>query len=114
MRRRAIAATYAAVPHPAVTHPVVDGDDYVAHLYVVRTPHRDALREHLKTHGIASDVHYPVLDPDQPIMLGHAVRTALPVSERATAQVVSLPCFPEMRDDEVRQVCSALSEWAPA
>lgn len=113
-RRRAIAATYATVRHTAITHPDVEGDDYVAHLYVARTSHRDALREYLKARGIASDVHYPVLDPDQPAMAEHAMRTALPVSELATAQIVSLPCFPEMRDDEVQQVCSALSEWAPA
>jgi len=113
-RRRKIAATYAAVRHAAITHPDVSGDDYVAHLYVLRTPHRDALREHLKARGIASDVHYPVLDPDQPAMAGHAMRPTLQVSEQATAQIVSLPCFPEMRDDEVQQVCSALSEWTPA
>ena len=112
-RRREIAAAYASVRHAALAHPDVAGVDYVAHLYVVRTPHREALREHLKGRGIATDVHYPVLDPDQPALSGYVTRGELPVSTRAAAEVVSLPCFPEMRDDEVRRVCAALSEWRP-
>ena len=113
-RRREIAAAYAAVRHPAITHPDVDGDDYVAHLYVVRTAHRDALREYLRGHGIASEVHYPVLDVDQPALSGQIARCVLPVSVLAAAEIVSLPCYPEMRDDEVQQVCLALNEWMPA
>ena len=112
-RRREIAIAYAAVRHPAITHPDVDGDDYVAHLYVVRTSHRDALREHLRGRGIASDVHYPVLDADQPVLCGQIARCALPVSALATAEIVSLPCYPEMTDAEVSQVSDALATWKP-
>ncbi|MBU6198756.1 MAG: DegT/DnrJ/EryC1/StrS family aminotransferase [Xanthomonadaceae bacterium] len=112
-RRREIAITYAAVRHPAITHPDVDGDDYIAHLYVVRTSHREALREHLRGRGIASDVHYPVLDADQPVLCGQIARCALPVSAQATAEIVSLPCYPEMTDAEVSRVSDALATWKP-
>lgn len=113
-RRRAIAAAYAASDNPAVTHPDVGGEDYVAHLYVVRTPRRDALRRHLRNRGVASEVHYPLLDPDQPAMDGLVAKKKLPNCEQASSQIVSLPCYPEMSDDEVHQVCTAIREWTPS
>jgi len=53
-QRCRIASRYAAVVHPALRHPDVEGDDYVAHLYVVRTQARDSLRFHLSSRAIAS------------------------------------------------------------
>jgi len=113
-RRRAIAARYAAISNQAIAHPDVAGTDYVAHLYVVRTAARESLRAHLAARGIASDVHYPVLDSDQPALQNHALRMPMPVATQACAQILSLPCFPELADDEVAHVCAALAEWAPA
>ncbi len=113
-RRRQIAERYAHVRHPAITAPDAGGDDYVAHLYVVRTPQRDALRTHLKSFGIASDVHYPILDCDQPALRGRVERAALPIATRACNEVLSLPCFPELEDAEVERVCEALACWEPA
>jgi dTDP-4-amino-4,6-dideoxygalactose transaminase len=113
-RRREIARRYAAVRHDRIRHPVVDGEDYVAHLYVLRTDARDALRQHLSAHGVASDVHYPLLDTQQPLLQSTAAAKAkLPVSERAVQQILSLPCYPELTDDEVARVCDALASWKP-
>ncbi len=113
-RRRDIARRYAAVRHDRIRHPVVDDDAYVAHLYVLRTDKRDALREHLSAHDIASDVHYPLLDTQQPLLQStSAAKTKLPVSERAVQQILSLPCYPELSDAEVARVFEALASWKP-
>jgi dTDP-4-amino-4,6-dideoxygalactose transaminase len=113
-RRRHIAQCYAATLNPSLRHPDVAGDDYVAHLYVVRTDARDSLRAHCDAHGVANDIHYPILDTDQPIMQSSArAKPSLPNSERATRQILSLPCYPEMRDEEVERVCAVLLAWKP-
>lgn len=111
-RRRSVARRYAEVKHPQLQHPGVDGSDYVAHLYVVRTAMRDSLRAHLETHDITTDIHYPILDTQQPVMKDFA-GVKLPESERATAEILSLPCYPELTDDEVDRVCAALKAWQP-
>ena len=109
-RRREIAAAYAGVAHPRIRHPAVTGDDYVAHLYVLRTGQRDDLGRHLHASGIGSDIHYPVLDSRQPVWR-NARFAPLPVSEAAVGEVLSLPCYPELDDAEVARVCAALASW---
>ena len=84
-------------------------DDFVAHLYVVRSPHRDRLRESLAGAGIGTDIHYPVPDHLQESLRHIAFRrTPLPVTESAVRQILTLPCFPEMTDTEVRDVSHAV------
>jgi len=111
-RRRQVAAAYARVENPSLRHPDVEGDGYVAHLYVVRTQARDALRRHLAARQIGADIHYPLLDTQQPVLRGTAA-PALPVSEAAACQVLSLPCYPELSDAEVARVCEALASFRP-
>ena len=58
-RRRDIASQYSRfIEHPAIILPSAGGEDYVAHLYVVRSVERDRLRRHLRKLDIATDVHY--------------------------------------------------------
>ena len=86
----------------------------VGHLAVVTTNHRNDFRDFLKKRGIATDVHYPILDCDQ---LGWAARprrispTGLRNSQEAVERIVSLPCYPTLTDEEVRHVCAALRDW---
>ena len=111
-RRRAIANRYSAgIRHAAIDVPPASGDDYVAHLYVVRTAARDALREHLAAHGVQTDVHYPIPDHRQPCFDGRFESVALPVTEADALQVLTLPCFPEMTDDEVERVVAACNSF---
>jgi len=111
-RRREIALRYSdRIAHPDLSLPNVDGDGYVAHLYVVRCVRRDLLRQHLSSHGIGSDVHYPVPDHRQPVFadsLGHVV---LPNTEALCAEVLTLPCYPEMTDDDVQRVIAAVNSF---
>ncbi|HXC23949.1 MAG TPA: DegT/DnrJ/EryC1/StrS family aminotransferase, partial [Solirubrobacteraceae bacterium] len=89
--------------------------DHVYHLFVVRSANRDALRAHLEQQGVASAIHYP-----SPIHRTEAyahlglVPGSLPVSERLSEQICSLPLFPGMTDDELSQVSQAMLSFAKA
>lgn len=83
-------------------------ESYTAHLAVMSTPTRAADRDHLEAAGVGTDVHYPVPDHRQPV-LAHVQQPApLPVTEAAAGEVLTLPCFPQLRDDEIERVCEAL------
>lgn len=85
------------------------GCSHVFHLYVVRSPWRDALRVHLQSQGIQALVHYPVPAHLQPAYAGYAPEVGrLPNTERAAAEVVSLPIYPEMEPGEQQQVIDAV------
>jgi dTDP-4-amino-4,6-dideoxygalactose transaminase len=114
-RRREIAARYAAtIRHPAITLPPPAADESdVVHLYVVRAKKRELLRAHLAGAGVASDVHYPVPDHRQP-GAGEAPPQGLVHTERACAEVLSLPCYPELNAREIDAVAAACNRWKPA
>ena len=106
-RRREIARRYAeALASTPLSMVHEDGEDYVAHLAVVRTAHRGQLAAELAAHAIGTAVHYPRPDHKQAFLC--TAETGLPVTERACTEVLSLPCFPELENEEVDSVCSAL------
>jgi len=112
-RRRAIAARYAArIDHPRVRTPQIDDDSHVAHLYVLRCTGRDALKAWLASQGIGTDIHYPVPDHRQPVQgAAAAAAPALPVTERAAGEILTLPCYPELTLDEVDTIAAAVNRW---
>jgi dTDP-4-amino-4,6-dideoxygalactose transaminase len=112
-RRRAIARAYStALAAAPLTLPDSFGLDYVAHLYVIRTPRRDQLRTALATRGIFAEIHYPVPDHWQEASQEKPPAPPnLPVTEQAAREVLTLPCFPEMTDAEVELVCRAVLEF---
>ncbi len=111
-RRRDIARRLSGgIRHPKVRCPRHFGEDYVAHLYVVRTADRQSLQAHLRSWGIASDVHYPLLDYQQPAFGAGGGEPRSPVAEAACREVLTLPCFPEMTDGEVAAVADAVNAW---
>lgn len=103
-RRRAIASRYdALLAGSAVVTPYVAPDvEPVYHLYVVRTPNRDALAAHLHAHGVGTIVHYPTPAHLQGAYaeLGYS-RGDFPQAEAAAREVLSLPIYPELTDEEV-------------
>jgi dTDP-3-amino-3,4,6-trideoxy-alpha-D-glucose transaminase len=86
------------------------GMEHVYHLYVVAHPQRDALQQTLREQGIGSDIHYPLPAHLQPIYRGIAAPGNLPVTERMATQILSLPNYPELTDDEVQQVAHMLRD----
>jgi dTDP-3-amino-2,3,6-trideoxy-4-keto-D-glucose/dTDP-3-amino-3,4,6-trideoxy-alpha-D-glucose/dTDP-2,6-dideoxy-D-kanosamine transaminase len=112
IRRREIASQYSThINHPEVVLPPVSGEDYVAHLYVVRSPKRDMLRVHLRKQNIATDVHYPIADHRQPVFENKFMDVNLPNTEKLAKEVLTLPCYPEMSNEEVKEVITAVNNW---
>lgn len=110
--RREIASQYSkTIKHPDVITPPVYGNEYVAHLYVIRCKNRDALRAHLQSHGIATDVHYPVPDHKQEIFGNQFAAESLPNTELLCDEILTLPCFPEMTPAQVEHVVTAINTW---
>jgi dTDP-4-amino-4,6-dideoxygalactose transaminase len=123
--RRTIAERYHALfraagladngPYP--THGVVlprhvSGTIHVWHQYVIRAPRRDALRDFLAARKIGSEIYYPV-----PLHLQDALKSlsysqgSFPEAERAAREVLALPIFPELREDEQQTVVNAIAEF---
>lgn len=111
-KRRAIAKRYAEkIQHKAVRVPSITSVDHVAHLYVIRTAQRDALKKHLHDHDIASDIHYPVVDYHQPAARAAYATVSLLVSEKLRDEILTLPCYPELTLDEVDVVAQCINSW---
>jgi len=87
-----------------------EGCEHVYHLYVVRSKNRDALQAHLKERGIGTAIHYPDPVHLQPFYSGGKDRHGqFPVSEQICNEILSLPMFPEMTDEQVEIVASEIS-----
>jgi dTDP-4-amino-4,6-dideoxygalactose transaminase len=84
---------------------------HVYHLYMVRFSKRETVQKELKEAGIASAVYYP-----QPLHLAQPCRDlgwrpgSLPVSEQASQETLSLPLYPEMTEEQIEEVLSALEK----
>jgi len=114
-RRQAIAARYddglaglpLAVPtrRPNATH--------VFHQYVVRLARRDPLREWLRAAGIGTGIHYPAPVHRQPAYDGRLVAgpSGLGVTERAAAQILSLPIYPQLSDKAVDRAIAEIQRF---
>jgi dTDP-4-amino-4,6-dideoxygalactose transaminase len=101
----------------SVEAPVPGGPDTyeVFHLYVVRHPQRDQLRECLAEHGVATGVHYPRPIHLQPAYASLGYRAgSFPVTERLAAQSLSLPLYAELTDDQVRRIIGAVKAFDAA
>jgi dTDP-4-amino-4,6-dideoxygalactose transaminase len=97
----------------AVVTPIEAPDTHhVYHLYVVRTPRRDALVTYLQAHGIEVGIHYPLPLHRQPVYLklGYA-DVVLPEAERAASEVLSLPMYPELTMEQVGYVVERVKEF---
>ena len=114
-RRRAVAEAYRTGLPSSVVKPVeMFWAKHVYHLYVIRTSARDQLRAHLESKGVASGIHYPV-----PIHLQDAYREycpgeapLLPVTEKVTGEILSLPIYPELGLDELDYICDCVRKFA--
>jgi dTDP-4-amino-4,6-dideoxygalactose transaminase len=113
-RRQAIAARYLAdikLADVRLPEQPVYGKS-VFHQFTIRHPRRDALREHLATREVGTDLIYPVPLHLQKCYagLGKGVG-AFPVAEKAASTCVSLPIFPELTDDQVGHVIASVNAF---
>jgi dTDP-4-amino-4,6-dideoxygalactose transaminase len=85
----------------------------VYHLYVVRTSDRDSLMEHLKSAGIGTGIHYPVPLHMQKAYAWMNHRPAdFPVAARVSAEIVSLPMFPQLTAEQQAIVASEVHAYS--
>lgn len=91
------------------------GTESAWHLYVVRHPKRDQLRQYLETHGIGCAMHYPL-----PLHLQKAYAYLgyksgdFPVAEKAARECLCLPMYPELTDDQIERVAQRIIEFFAA
>jgi dTDP-4-amino-4,6-dideoxygalactose transaminase len=112
-RRRQIAAAYSQqlAGLPIYTPDPGGEGEHVFHLYVITAADRDQLMAGLKERGIGCDVHYPLPAHLQPAYADLGYRPGdLPVTERLAREVLSLPLYPALTDDEVARVAMAVRE----
>lgn len=108
-RRRQIASAYnEGLKDGGLNLPKSIGDvSHVYHQYVVRSGERETLKDRMRTKGIGTLIHYPVPIHQQPAYR-HYANVALPETELAAREVLSLPMFPQLTDEQVEQVCQAI------
>lgn len=114
-RRRAIARQYqAGIRHPQISTLAKPNqiEEHVYHLFVVRCLHRTALQAYLKSNGIESIVHYPIPAHQQkPCWKLQCDPMGLRQAERHAEQCLSIPCHPQMQDNEVKQIVSIMNAF---
>jgi dTDP-4-amino-4,6-dideoxygalactose transaminase len=110
--RRRIASRYHALlaPTPLLLPIEAPWAESSFHLYVVRHPARDRLRDHLQSHGIGSALHYPL-----PLHLQKCFASLgygpgdFPVAERTAHECLSLPMYPEISDAQIEHVAATIA-----
>jgi dTDP-4-amino-4,6-dideoxygalactose transaminase len=112
-KRRIVARAYnAGLPTELIKPMEMPWAKHAYHLYVIRTPERDQLKEWLESKGIGTGMHYPV-----PVHLQEAWRQYggdkyhLPITEQVTKEILSLPMYPELTEEEVQYVCDCIREY---
>lgn len=93
------------LPHKCCTEPN-------CHKFVISTDKRDKLRNYLKDNGIETKIHYATLLSEQKILKGHKfLKHNLSNAEKASKQVLSLPIYPNITDEEISYVCQHIKAF---
>jgi dTDP-4-amino-4,6-dideoxygalactose transaminase len=98
---------------PQVSTPkIAEGRTHVYHLYVICTPERDALRKHLTEAGVTTMLNYPKALPFYPAYsyLNHTPED-FPNAYRSQNEILSIPIYPEMKDDQIDYVVSSIKSF---
>ena len=109
--RQQLAGIYDRVlaPLPLLTPDAPGGRIHAYHQYVIRTAERDRLRSALSDEGIATAVHYPVPVHQQPAYQHLAPESGLPLTETIAQEIVSLPMFPELGEENATRVAETIA-----
>lgn len=109
-QRRSAARRYTKLLKDIVHTPKEVYGKHVYHLYVIRTDRRDGLQKHLESKGIRAQIHYPI-----PVHMTNAYKKAklgkFPVTEKYSDQILSLPMFPGITDNEVRIISDEIKDF---
>ena len=113
-KRRELASFYDSELGEIVRTPIKNTwNKHVYHLYVIKTNKRDELQDYLKEKEIMTDVHYPI-----PLHLQKTYehfgykKGDFPKCEKYVKEIISLPLFPELEHEEIKQVVKVIKEFA--
>ena len=85
---------------------------HVYHLYVIRVTKRDELQNHLEGKGISTGLHYPIPLHVQKAFAHLGYKEGdFPVTERLAKEILSLPMYPELTEEQIKYVCGAIREF---
>ena len=85
---------------------------HVFHQYVIRAPRRDQLRQYLTDHQVGSEIYYPLPLHQQTSLASLGYKQGyFPVSEAAAGEVLALPMYPELREDEQQTVVETIASF---
>ena len=110
-KRREIANLYNNLLKDDIIIPKENGK-HCYYMYVIRVKDREKLQEHLKNNGIETGVHYPI-----PLHLQPAYKHLnynkedFPVAERLSHEILSLPLYPELTQEQVEYICKKIKEF---
>ena len=113
-KRRTIVYRYQAALHSAKIcfQQVANDESFVAHLCIARAHDRNKLMRLFQKENIAMSIHYPIPDYAQPAVIKRiGNRPVLPYTERVTSEILTIPCFPEMSEEEINRVIVALQRF---
>jgi len=112
-RRRQIAERYDAELRGVIVPSVAEGVTHVYHQYTIRVHRRDAFADRLRELGVGTGIYYPIpVHRQKPFLaLGYGDEH-VPVTDRLTGQVLSIPVHPSLTDDEVSTVIAAVNRVA--
>lgn len=110
--RRRIAEFYADHLPTVLSKPLEkNGCQHVYHLYVVRVADRERFRQQMQSNGVATAIHYPAAVHQQPAYQpGNLICHSMSVTEQLLPQLVTLPMYPQLTDDQALAVCQAATK----
>jgi dTDP-4-amino-4,6-dideoxygalactose transaminase len=112
-KRRVLARAYEAKLPPSVVKPKeMSWASHVFHVYVIRTPKRDYLRDWLQQRGVGTGIHYPI--PIHQLEAWSSLgdgNNRLPVTEKIAREIISLPMYPELSEEELQYVCDCVEQF---
>jgi dTDP-4-amino-4,6-dideoxygalactose transaminase len=112
--KRSLAEIYFAELPEWLARPVRCPDEFdVFHIFGIRHPQRDALRQHLMEHDVKTEVHYPLPPHRQEAMKG-ILYGNYPVADELHASELSLPISVGHTAADVQQVCEVMRHFQPA
>lgn len=112
--RRNIALSYARrLESTGLTLPQeAQFNQHVYHLYVIRSSFREGLRNYLTEQGIGTGIHYPIPTHRQKAILDLGIiPTSLPHTESISEEILSLPMYPQLTEQQIENVCSAIKNY---
>ena len=111
-KRRVIANFYSRmIKNKNIIAPKQQTTNFVAHQYVIRTSKRNSLIKWLNKSNIDSVIHYPIPDHKQNILQKNYSKIVLANTEKLSRQVLSIPCHPYLKSEEVNKILKVLNSW---